>query len=353
MLTKLVNGMDRGRYANFVISLTDYGQLGEKIKSAGVPVHCLGMQRKRLNLFCMGKLIRLLRTMRPTFVQSWLYHADFLNLLAAPLVGFPHVLWNIRCSDMNMNQYSPQTYFVFRTLIWLSRFPLAILVNSQAGQNVHIKMGYKARRWAVIPNGFDLDQFCPNVLLRQNLSCKLGLADDCIIIGMIARVDPMKDYESFIAAAKYVLASRANVHFLCIGKNTESLAHLVEESHLQGNIHLLGFEKEVEKLLPGLDICCLSSAFGEGFPNILGEAMSCGVPCVSTDVGDARTVLEKTGLVVPTRDPESLADALLQLIDLGAEGRAILGRAARKRIQTEYALPKIIKKYEHLYESLL
>ena len=353
MLTKLVSKMDYGRFANTVVSLTDRGQLGDSIESSGVPVLCLGMRRKRLNLFRFVKLVRLLRTIKPTFVQSWLYHADFLNVLAAPFAGSPPVLWNVRCSDMNMRKYSFQTQLVLRALVLFSRIPMAILVNSQSGRDVHDRMGYKARRWEVIPNGFDLERFCPSLLLRQKIRTELGLSDDLIVIGMVARVDPMKDYGTFFVAASQVLALRANVRFLCIGKDVDSLASLVEENGLKGNVHLLGFEEEVERVLPGLDIFCLSSAFGEGFPNVLGEAMSCEVPCVSTDVGDARTVLGKTGLVVPPRDPGSLAKAIIQLIDLGGEGRKTLGRSSRERIRSEYALPNIIKKYERFYETLL
>jgi len=353
MLTKLVNGMDQSRYANCVISLTDRGQLGDAIESGGIPVYCLGMRRRRLNLSSFLKLVRFLKTVKPTFVQSWLYHADFLNVLASPFSGSPPVIWNIRCSDMNMRKYAFQTQLVLRALAWLSRIPLAILVNSEAGKDVHAFLGYKARRWEVISNGFDLERYCPNLLLRQKMRSELHLSDDLIVIGMIARVDPMKDYGTFFLAARQILTLRSNVCFVCAGKDTVSLAALMEDSGLKGKVHLLGFEKEVEKLIPGLDIFCLSSAFGEGFPNVLGEAMSCEVPCVSTDVGDARLVLGETGLVVPPRDPGSLAKALIQLIDLGQEGRKTLGRSAREKIRSKYALPNIIEKYEQFYQSLL
>ena len=353
MLTKLVSKMDCGRFTNTIVSLTDRGQLGDAIESAGVPVHCLGMRRRRLNLSSFAKLVRLLRTVKPTFVQSWLYHADFLSVLAAPFAGSPPVLWNVRCSDMNMRKYSFQTQLVLRALVLFSRIPMAILVNSQSGRDIHARMGYKARRWEVIPNGFDLERFCPSLLLRQKVRTKLLLSDDLILIGMVARVDPMKNYGTFFVAASQVFALRTNVRFLCIGKDTNLLGPLVAKNGLTGKVHLLGFEKDVHRLLPGLDIFCLSSAFGEGFSNVLGEAMSCEVPCVSTDVGDARAVLGETGLVVPPRDHGSLAKAIIQLIDLGGEGRKALGRSARERIQSEYALPNIIKKYERFYDSLL
>ena len=353
MLAKLVEGMNRRRYANIVISLTERGQLGAIIESTGIPVHCLGMQKGKSSLASFLKLIRLLRTLRPTFVQSWLYHADLLGILAAVSTGLAPVIWNVRCSDMDMRKYSFQTKLVLRALVLFSRMPRAILVNSESGKDVHARLGYKARRWEVIPNGFDLERFRPSLFLREKMRRALLLSDELLVVGIVARVDPMKDHETFFEAARQVLAVRANVRFLCIGMHSESLEPLVEKKCLTGKIHLLGLETDIHMILPGLDIFCLSSAFGEGFPNVLGEAMSCEVPCVSTDVGDARMLLGETGVVVPSQDPSSLAKGIIQLIDLGGEGRKALGRSARERIRSEYALPNIIDRYEKFYDSLL
>jgi glycosyltransferase involved in cell wall biosynthesis len=353
MLAKLVSNMDCRRFTQIVISLTDRGHLGDAIESAGVPVHCLSMRRRRLNLSSFLKLVRLLKTIKPTFIQSWLYHADFLIVLAAPFARSPPVLWNVRCSDMDLGKYSFQTQLILRALVLFSRIPLAILVNSQSGKEVHARMGYKARRWEVIPNGFDLERYCPSVKSGQKVRTELCLSDDQILIGMVARVDPMKDHETFFMAARQVIALRGNAYFLCIGKDSNGLEPMVAKHGLTGKVHLWGLRNDVHELYPGFDIFCLSSAFGEGLPNVLGEAMSCEVPCVSTDVGDARAVLGETGLVVPPRDPGSLAKAIIQLIDLGQEGRRTLGRSARERIRSEYALPNIIEKYEQFYETLL
>jgi glycosyltransferase involved in cell wall biosynthesis len=115
---------------------------------------------------------------------------------------------------------------------------------------------------------------------------------------------------------------------------------------------VLGYRSDIEYLLPVVDVLCLSSAFGEGFPNVLGEAMACGIPCVSTDVGDARSIVGDTGLIVPVRDPASLAHAIIDLIDRGPAARGHLGRAARERIEAEYSLPRIVEQYAALYSEL-
>ena len=352
MLARLVSGMDQGRFANSVVSLTDRGQLGDSIETVGVPVITLGMRRARMDVMGLRRLVRVLKETRPTLIQSWLYHADFLSLIAARFAGAPPVVWNLQCSDMDMRHYPRQTRWVLRALTLLSRLPAAVVVNSLAGQVLHQRLGYHPRRWEVIPNGFDLARFRPDAAARQRLRAELHLPNDAVLVALIARVDPMKDHLNFLTAASQVAAARADVRFLLIGKDTPTLEPLIVERGLVGRAHLLGLRDDIDRLLPGVDIFCLSSAFGEGCPNVLGEAMACGVPCVSTDVGDARSIIADTGVVVPVRDPASLAHAISDLIDRGPAAREHLGRAARARIETEYSLPRIVDRYTALYSDL-
>lgn len=352
MLAKLVGAMDRDRFFNVVISLTDRGQLGRQIESLGVAVHTLGMKRGRPDIFALPRLIRLLKTIEPTIVQSWLYHADLLSTLAVKFSGLPFLVWNVRCSDMDLKRYSPLTRWVQRVLAWWSATPAAVIVNSKAGKQQHEGLGYCPRRWDVIPNGFDTQRFHPDSSIRLPLRKEWHMPEDTVIIALVARVDPMKDHAAFLDAAQQVAKVRQNVCFLLVGKDTQTLASAVAAKGLTERVRLLGYRKDIECLLPAVDVVCLSSAFGEGFPNVLGEAMACGIPCVSTDVGDARSIIADTGLVVPARDPASLAHAMIDLIDRGPSGREHLGYAARIRIETEYSLAKIVEQYSALYSDL-
>lgn len=351
MLVKLVSGMDRARFSNTVISLTDRGQLAEQIESLGVAVYTLGMKRGRPDFHALPRLIRLLKTIEPSIVQSWLYHADFLSTLAVKLSGLPILAWNVRCSDMDLTRYSPLTRWVQWVLAWWSATPTAVVVNSEAGKQQHERLGYRPRRWDVIPNGFDTQRFHPDSSARLSLRTEWHIPDDAVIIAFVARVDPMKDHATFLEAAQQVANARQNVCFLLVGKDTLTLAQAVDVKGLADQVRLLGYRSDIECLLPGVDVLCLSS-LGEGFPNVLGEAMACGIPCVSTDVGDARSIIGDTGLVVPVRDPTSLAHAMINLIDRGPAARATLGRAARERIEKTYSLPRIVERYVALYSDL-
>ena len=352
MLARLVRGMDRTRFANQVVSLTTDGELGKELKAAGIPVESLGMRRARADVGGLFRLIRLLREARPALVQSWLYHADLLAVLASRVTGNPPLVWNLRCSDMDLSHYPGQTRWVLRALALCSRIPAAVVVNSEAGQALHERAGYRPRRWAVIPNGVDVEQFRPDAAARQRLRSELDLPADAIVVTMVARVDPMKDHDTFLEAAGRVARARADAYFMLIGKDTPALFLKAAGQGLTGRMKLLGLRTDVDRLLPGADLACLSSAFGEGFPTVLAEAMACGVPCVTTDVGDARAIVGETGLVVPRHEPAALAGAMQDLINRGPAGRAILGQAARARIEKSYALPRIIEQYQSLYGDL-
>ena len=352
MLAKLVNGLDRQRFSNVVISLADAGPLKPQIEGLGVPVYSLGMKRGPEDIFALNRLVRLLSELKPTIVQSWLYHADGLSTVAAKLARLPVLIWNVRCSDMDLTKYRSLTRCVRWLLACCSGIPDAVIVNSVVGKRQHEQLGYRPKRWEIIPNGFDIERFRPNHETRVACRKSWGVNGDTAVIGLIARVDPMKDHETFFAAAEQTVRARSNVHFVLAGENTQTLREVVLKKGLMDVVHLLGYRNDMEALLPGIDICCLSSAFGEGFPNVIGEAMACGVPCVSTDVGDVRGIVEETGSIVPIRDADALAKALIDLIDRGPEERERLGRAARQKIETSYSLPTIVEKYAALYVHL-
>src|SRR4029077_10697916 len=220
MLAKLVGAMDHGRFFNTVISLTDRGQLGEQIESSGVVVHTLGMKRGRPDIVVLPRLIRLFKTLNPTIVQSWLYHADLLSTLAVRFSGSPIFVWNVRCSDMDLKRYPPLTRWVQRVLAQWSATPAAVIVNSEAGKQQHERLGYRPRRWDVIPNGFDTQRFRPDSSVRLSLRKEWHLPEDAVIVALLARVDPMKDHSTFLDAAQEVSKARQNASFLLVGKDT-------------------------------------------------------------------------------------------------------------------------------------
>ena len=356
MLYRLLKCMDTARFESQVICLIHAGPVGEKIQALGIPVYSLDMQPGEPSLQALFRLTRLLRRISPDLVQTWLYHADLFGALAAKTLGVP-LLWNIRASNMNMSFYRRLSRFVIRACARLSGWPKVVIVNSKAGQNFHEQFGYHPRRWVLIPNGIDTERFQPNIHARLSLRNELGLAPDSLLVGLVARFDPMKDHQSFLQASKLLANKLPDVHFVLAGNGVERskprFSTFLECEQLHDRLHFLGQRDDIPDLTAALDIATSSSAYGEGFSNTIAEAMSCGIPCVVTDVGDLAFLVEKTGIVVTPQDPQALADAWQQLITLGAAGRNALGAAARQRILQYFEQGEIIQQYERLYESLM
>jgi glycosyltransferase involved in cell wall biosynthesis len=357
MLYKLLVGMNRQRFSHVVVSLMDAGVLSKRIEALGVPVHALSMHCGRPNLAGLWKLMHLLRRERPDVLQTWLYHANLLGLIAGKLTRVPAIAWNIRCSNMDMHYYSRLSAMVVRILAWLSPLPDIALINTETGQKFHEGLHYRPRRWHVIPNGFDVSLFRPDPAARSYNRRLLGLPLNPILIGLIARYDPMKDHYTFLRAASHLLKDRSGIHFVLVGRNVaesnNDLTTIIQDLGISKHIHLLGERWDVPKIMQTLDILALTSAFGEGFPNVIGEAMACGVPCVVTNVGDAPLIVSNTGRVVPSRNPHALANAWGELIDLPTEERRRLGLAARQRIAQHFSLATVVAQYTALYEELV
>jgi glycosyltransferase involved in cell wall biosynthesis len=357
MLCRLVARTDRDRFRSLVVSITGAGSVGLAFRAAGVEPMILGLRRGLPDPRGLFRLDRILRKVRPDILQTWLYHADFLGLLVQQLGHAPHLLWNIRCSDLSLASVSPVGAALRRMLSWCSATPDAVIVNSRAGQRFHEQIGYRPRRWEYLPNGFDTDELRPNIGERQRLRAELGIDDDTIVIGLPARYHPMKDHRTFLAAAAILATRRREVCFVLVGAGTEpanrALVGAMAGHRISDRVRLLGERSDMAAIYAVLDITTLSSACGEGFPNVLGEAMACGLPCVATDNGDAADLLGPTGMVVPPRNPRALAAAWEALIALGPEARRSRGRAARARIIRDYGLGSTVARYEALYEDIV
>jgi glycosyltransferase involved in cell wall biosynthesis len=356
-LYRLLVHMDASRFENRVISMIPVGEIGEKIRALGIPVTSLELRPGQFSLSAVWSLVRTLRSEQPDILQTWMYHADLLGLVAAKLSGIQQVVWNIRSSNMDTRQYRKLTGIVIRLCAWLSGLPRAVIVNSHAGQEFHTKLGYRPRRWVLIPNGMDLDRFRPDLDARRSVFAELGLDQQTTLIGLLARYDPMKGHSNFLRAAGILTNSGVDAHFLLVGHaispENKPLMDAITKEGLTGRVHLLGRREDIHRIEAALDILAMSSVWGEGFPNVVAEAMACGVPCVVTDVGDAAFLVADTGSVVPPYDPAALADALMALIRSGAEVRHRLGESARLRVVENFNIKKTATAYTSLYSELV
>jgi len=354
MLLKLLEHAPQLRKGR-VIALNRGGPVADRLRGLGVRVVCLGIRPAVPNPVGFATLYRLLRQDRPDLVSTWMYHADLLGGLAARAAGIPAV-WGIRNSTLG-----PQTRITTRAVVrlcaWLSnRVPTRIVSCSLRARQIHEALGYAASRFRVIPNGFDLARFRPDAQARASVRAELGIVDSSLVVGLVARFDPQKDHAAFVQAAGRVRAERPGVRFVLLGAGVDSgnasLTRWIRESGIDGEVSLLGPRTDVARLMAAFDVL-VSSSRGEAFPNVLGEAMACAVPCVVTDVGDSAEIVGETGIVVPPGEPEALAGAMLRLLALPENERLALGERARQRVAARFSIQSTVAQYEQVFDEVV
>jgi glycosyltransferase involved in cell wall biosynthesis len=357
MLYKLLAGMDRGRFDPSVICLGRCGTPGVRIKSLGIPVHIAELSPTRPSLRSLWRVFKWVRDLRPDLIQGWMYHgnavasfAQFLSVRSVP------VLWSIRHTVYRLTDEKASTAKLIRLSALASRRVLRIIYASRASAERHEAMGFAPERTVLIPNGFDCDLFKPSTDARAAIRKQLNAGEDAILIGRIGRFHPMKDHASFFQAAGMISEMNRAIQFVLAGEGIDwknpVIVDLVNRFRLNDRVHLLGERDDIPDLTAALDIAT-SSSFSESYPNVIGEAMACGVPCVVTDVGHSAAIVGDAGLVVPPRDPTALAAAWLPLVEAGTAARAKLGAVARHRILSNFSLDQIVRQYEALYDEAL
>jgi len=354
-LSRIVAQPGRHSQPVAVIALGRRGPLAAPIEAAGIPVFALGIRAGASTTAALWRLVGLLRQLRPDVLQTWLYHADLAGLIAATIARVPHVVWNVRSADLDPRDHPRSLPALLRTLAFVSRWPDAVICNSEAGRRAHERIGYTPRRWEIIPNGFDTNAFRPSGAGPSWLKRELGISDDAMLVGLLARFHPMKDHRTFLHAAKIVTAAKPNVHFVAAGSGVDSapaINRLLDDLELCGHVHLLPEQADASRFLATLDVAA-SSSYGEAFPNVVAEAMACGTPCVVTDVGDSAHIVGDTGVIVPARDPAALAAGITRILDLAAAARESLGSAARARIIAEFSIGRAAARYDRLYANVV
>jgi glycosyltransferase involved in cell wall biosynthesis len=356
MLFRLLARGDRGRFVPTVLSLLAPGAVGARISAMDIPLLSLGMRQERPLSPAMLRLIPIARSLRPSLLQGWMYHGNLAASGCALLSGrrLP-VIWNVRHSMHDLAYENRLSRGFIRLGAALSSSTRAIIYNSRLSASQHEALGYDADKTVVIPNGFDCQLFRPRPEMAQRLRQEANIDPGRVLIGMIARHHPQKDPGNLIKATALLARRGIDVHVMIVGTDFDAgnaeVTAAIAQAGVADRFSLLGERHDIPEIVAGLDIATLPSAWGEGFPNVLGEAMACGVPCVTTDIGDSAWIVGRTGFVVPPRDPEALADALARAVALGQEGRRQLGAAARARVLEYFEVDDIVGRYQGLYEA--
>lgn len=337
-----------------VISLMDEGKYGPILESAGVKVHCLGMNPGKPSIFKFFKLIQLIRQTQPDAVQTWMYHADLLGGLAAKFAGVKSIFWGIRHSTLEKDKAKRSTILIAKACARLSFWvPKKIICCAHKALEVHAALGYKKQKLLVIPNGYDLTKLKPNQQLGCDLRKELDISENEFLIGKVGRFDPFKDHSNLLNALAII--KKQNIHFRCllVGKDlTQENLPLVEQIAglgLTDNVILAGQRSDIPAVMNALDLHVLSSS-SEAFPNVLAEAMACGTPCVTTDVGDAMEIVGDASVVCPPRNSLELSKLIQNMFAEWSEHSDAWHQRqvnSVKRIEENYSVQSMVNAYEN------
>ncbi len=356
MLHRLLSHSDCEPAEHRVVCLGRSGAVSQQLKASGIVVDILNGSGRLSAPRVVFTVRRIVRDFQPDIVQGWMYDGNLAAWCAAKGSG-AKLAWNVRhsVSDFSLEPYDLQ--LVIRLSALLSASPDVIIYNSHVSARQHQALGFASERNQILPNGFDTNVFRLDKAARARIRTELGIADDTYLIGKIARYHPMKGHLHFIKAAGKLLRTVPDARFLLAGcgvtRDNKVLAEAARQAGIYSNTYFLGEREDTPALNTALDVAVSSSAWGEGFSNVIGEAMACGVPCVATDVGDAAELVADTGIVIPPGQPQALCEALLKLYRVGHQGRQSLGAKARARVIEKWSLDSVRQQYYALYRKLI
>ena len=319
----LAKGLHQRGHEVTVMVFYPNGALVKELHESGIPVFDL---RKSGRWDVFPFLVRVLRAVwkfKPSVIYGFLSTPNILTAFLKPIFPRARVVWGVRASNVNLDRYGWLPGMVYRIECWLSRFADQIICNSRAGLEYAAAHGFPKERMTVIPNGIDTECFKPDAAARKRIRAEWGVAESEILIGLVARLDPMKDHRSFIRAAAMLIQERTDVRFVCVGDGAEpyksELQRLASALGLDGRLIWAAARHDMSAICNALDIAS-SSSNTEGFSNTIAEAMACGVPCVVTDVGDSALIVSDSGSVVPPSMPDALCEGFrLMLRRLGPD----------------------------------
>jgi glycosyltransferase involved in cell wall biosynthesis len=345
-------------HKHIVISMMDEGKYGVKLEQAGIKVYCLGMSRGQIRFGHVLDLCRILRRVRPDVLQTWMYHADLLGALVARICGVKKLCWGLHHANLNADAVKLKTSWIARVCAWLSSWgPDSIVSCSRVAAQIHEEIGYAKNKFTVVPNGVDLSRFAPNSELKKNMKGQWCSDQSEFLIGMVARFDPQKDHANLIAALGILKKHHHHVRCLLVGPDmttsNELLMNMIDGQEVIDCVIPMGSTDDVPSVMNAIDLHVLSS-YSESFGNVLIEAMACGTPCLCTEVGDMPFIVGETGWVVPPKNADALAAALLDALRLYQDQPSEWAKKqtdARARALSHFSLELMREGYSRVWNS--
>jgi glycosyltransferase involved in cell wall biosynthesis len=354
-LVLLARALSEAGHAVVVIAFYDT-PLEMELRQSGVRVLMLGKRHRWDIVGFLRRLVAVVQQEQPDVLHSYLGVSNLLAVVLKPVLPPVKIVWAVRASDTRMQWYGwiPRALDVLAPA--LSRLPDLIIANSIAGQRHAVERGYPAHKVTVVSNGIDVERFAPCVDARVRFRHRWRIAAEIKLIGVVGRLDPIKDHATFLQAAAIVVAARPDVRFACVGDGPDdyaiALQRLAASLGLRDRVVWIPSQADMMTVYNGLDVLC-STSRSEGFPNVVAEAMACGVPCIVTDVGDSARVVGPHGAVIGAGDVRALADCLQSVLATPVRAHAQAAIAGRAWIASEFSVDRLRHASERALASLV
>lgn len=310
-------------------------------------------KKSRWDIFpFLWRVLKYFRSNKPDILHGYLTFSNILVILLKPFLKDSCIVLGIRASNMNLDNYNWLEGLTYKIQCKLSRYADYAISNSYAGKTYAVNNGFPVDKMIVIHNGIDINFFKYNSKLRKKCRDEWEISPEQILIGIVGRLDPMKGHRVFIQAASQLVKINKKVRFICIGDGDDTykkeLQLLVKKHRLEDVFIWAGSRSDMVAIYSALDIVTSSSIYGEGFPNVVGEAMSCGKECVVTDVGDSKIIVNTLGEVIPIDNENALENAWQNII---AKNYQPSNEAIRKNIVSNYSIETMVTKTEKVFHG--
>ncbi len=351
VLLRFVTGDPRNKH--IVFSLSDEGTVGEKLRKGRIEVVALGLTKSANTWRGIWTLFVRLRQEKPDVVQTWMVHADVIGGVVARLAGIKKVFWGVRNSNYPFKINKKSTLLFVAVASIMSWFvPKKIVSCAESAATQHQKIGFRRDKFVVINNGFEFQRLETSAIpIPKDPKSK----ETAPVVGCIARFHPQKDHRTLLEALGIAKSSGLDFRVLLVGpameEGNEQLMAWVREFNLESETTLIGPQDRLGPVIKLMKINVLSSCAGEAFPNVLVEAMSNGVPCIATNVGDAQRIIGDSGWIVPPSNPFLLSAAIEAALTEPHEAFSRRSTQAAKSVRHRYPLQRMISQYLGVYSE--
>lgn len=353
-LSVLASGLGQRGHVVSVLTFYPGGELEPELRSSGVRIRSLDKRGRWDVAGFLANLHRALREESPNVLHSYLGMPNIVAGATRSLFPGMRVVWGERASNMDLSQYDWLARVSAVLARALSRTPDLVIVNSRAGFEYAAAHGYPRAKMIVIPNGIDAERFTPDAAAGRRVRDEWHVGTERLV-GLVARLDPVKGHRTFLGAAAQLAQDRSDVRFVCVGDGDPAYGRAMQrfaaELGIADRVSWVPGRPDMPAVYNALDVACLSSN-SESFPNVLGEAMACGVPCVATNVGDVAWLLGRPASITTVGDAQGFADRIRSLLDLDVASSAAIAREQRERVVTHFSVPSLVSNTERALSSL-